>query len=427
MTAECVVVWGVQSLDGDSSLSNFILFACLFLFMVARLFQGAFTVARQDDKRWSEGQVRYLGLQTLIAQRARVSVFLLLLPMAAIFGIGFSLFGYLGEAESTWTLNIVIAFLVIALGQDVVHVAGERYSVRVMIIGSPVLVLAYWIFKPLLWTLEYLTNFAQNARRENSFIGATGHPQILEEDMSSLPIEQELLEADPDERRMIRAILNLEEISAREIMVPRVDIIAVEDDAPVKDVITLMADSGHSRILIYRETIDNVIGIVHARDVLQGMVSTNQKVQLHDIVRSALFIPENKNLDDLLREFQDQSVTIAVVVDEYGGTEGLVTIEDLLEEIVGEIEDEFAIIDPPIVFVNDEEAVLDGRVALDEVNQIFHTSLEAGGFGTLAGFISNQLGKIPAMGDIVDIEGVTMVVISTIGRRVLKVRVKKVR
>ena len=121
---------------------------------------------------------------------------------------------------------------------------------------------------------------------------------ILEDGIDSLPGEQELREADPDERRMIRAILNMEEISARDIMGPRVDIIAVEDNVSVEDIITLMSDCGHSRIVVYRGTIDNIIGIVHARDVLKSMISTNEKIRLSDIARPALFIPENKSLDE---------------------------------------------------------------------------------------------------------------------------------
>ena len=224
---------------------------------------------------------------------------------------------------------------------------------------------------------------------------------------------------------MIRAILNLEEISAQEIMVPRVDIMAVDMDTTVEDVTKLMADGGHSRILVYRETIDNVVGIVHSRDVLQSVISNQENIGLAEIARPALFIPETKRLDQLLREFQEQRVTIAVVVDEYGGTEGLVTIEDLLEEIVGEIEDEFARDEPTVVRVNDKEAIVDGRVPLDEVNELFQTNLEGDGFGTVGGLLSNHLGKIPAVGDAVDLEGVAMKVLSTTGRRVRKVRMVK--
>lgn len=393
--------------------------------MAARLFQGAFTAITKDDKLLSERGIRYLGSQTLMAQRDRISVFLSLLSMAAIFGLGFSIFGYSDGAELVWIFTTISALLIITLTQDLVRVAGERHSTRLMIIVSPILVLVYWVFKPLLMTSEYLTNLVQNSTRDKSLIQENGHTQILEDGIDSLPGEQELREADPDERRMIRAILNMEEISARDIMVPRVDIIAVEDNVSVEDIITLMSDCGHSRIVVYRGTIDNIIGIVHARDVLKSMISTNEKIRLSDIARPALFIPENKSLDELLQEFQDQSVTIAVVVDEYGGTDGLVTIEDLLEEIVGEIEDEFARSEPPIMPLSDEEAVLDGRVPLEEVNQMFHTNLQGDGFGTLAGFISNRLGRIPVIGDAVDIDGVNMIVISTIGRRVLKIRVTK--
>ena len=166
-----------------------------------------------------------------------------------------------------------------------------------------------------------------------------------------------------------------------------------------------------------------MVGIVHARDLLQSMTSQKEGIGLTDIVRPALFIPDSKPLDQLLREFQERRVTIAVVVDEYGGTEGVISIEDLLEEIVGEIEDEFAREEPPIVQVNENEAIVDGRVTLDELNELFQTRLEGDGFDTVGGLISTQLGKIPVVGDAVSLEGLTMRVLSTSGRRVRKVRV----
>lgn len=222
---------------------------------------------------------------------------------------------------------------------------------------------------------------------------------------------------------MIQAILRLEDVAAREIMVPRVDIVAMEVDAPLRAVAALMADGGYSRIPVYKETIDNIVGIVHARDLLQILTFEKEGIGLADIARPALFIPDSKPLDQLLSEFQERRMTIAVVVDEYGGIEGVITVEDLLEQIVGEIEDEFGREEPAIVQANEREAIVDGRVTLDELNELFQTKLEGEGFDTVGGLISAQLGKIPVAGDKVSLEGLTMRVLSTSGRRVRKVRV----
>jgi CBS domain containing-hemolysin-like protein len=232
-----------------------------------------------------------------------------------------------------------------------------------------------------------------------------------------------VLDANPEERRMIRAILELEDVTAREVMVPRVDIVAVEADTPLHHVASSMAQGGHSRIPVFKETIDNIVGVVHARDVLQSMVSGNGPGSLTELSRTPLFIPESKPLDELLRELRETRVSIAIVVDEYGGTEGVLTIEDLLEEIVGEIEDEFQTEEPPIIKLTESEAIVDGRVNLEELNDLFQTSLEGDGFDTLAGLLSSHLGRIPVPGDTLDLEGLAMRVLSASGRRVRKVSV----
>ena len=224
---------------------------------------------------------------------------------------------------------------------------------------------------------------------------------------------------------MIQAILHLEHMAAREVMVPRVDVDTAEVNTSLEDVAALMGQVGHSRILVYRDSIDDVVGIVHARDVLQKTSAGEEVPNLEGIVRPALFIPDSKPLDQLLREMQDRRATVAIVVDEYGGTEGLITMEDLLEEIVGEIEDEFTQEEPEIVRHGEHEAEIDGRVTLDEINEIFQTSLEGEGFDTLGGLLSTQLGKIPVTGDAVSLQGLDFLVVSTSGRRVRKVRVVK--
>ncbi|PZC47389.1 MAG: Hemolysin, contains CBS domains [Chloroflexi bacterium] len=230
---------------------------------------------------------------------------------------------------------------------------------------------------------------------------------------------------DAEELRMIRGILRMDEVVAREIMTPRVDVIAAEMNDPVLDIVDLMLEHGHSRIPIFEGQIDNVVGVLHARDLLP-YVRNSQPPPLATLLRQPLFIPESKALDQLLDEFQDRRVHIAVVVDEYGGTAGLVTIEDLLEEIVGEISDEFDTEEPEIEEVAEGEAVMDARASLDQLNQRFHMDVQGEGFDTVGGLVLTELGKIPDPDDVLEYNGLRIKVLATRGRRIKKLHVARV-
>ncbi len=280
-----------------------------------------------------------------------------------------------------------------------------------------------WLIAPLRGGLRPLQRLLR--RRQSHHILA-GEP-LAQERLNHGDLSMDSLERAVGEReaKMIRAILKMEDTTAREIMVPRVDMLAVEVGTPVSDLAQLMVEGGHSRIPLYRETIDNIRGIVHARDVVRLLSRQEQVSDLRAVARSGHFVPESIRLEDLLREFQERHITIAIVVDEYGGVAGLVTMEDLLEEIVGEIEDEFETGEPEVVAVSEHEAIMDARVSIDRVNEFFSVALEGDGFDTLGGLVYKQLGKMGTPGDHVEYGGVSMEVLSTIGRRIRKVRVTK--
>ncbi len=250
-----------------------------------------------------------------------------------------------------------------------------------------------------------------------------GSPNVIT--LAELPEADLNEELEPHEEQMIRSILKLDETTAREIMIPRMDIVAAEATSSLSVVAELMWDSGHSRIPVYEETIDNIVGVVHSRDLLRNLATESADVDLASIARPPLFIPVFKRLDDLLRDFQEQQIQIALVVDEYGGTTGLVTIEDLLEEIVGEIEDEFDTPESLSEMLSDNEALMDARISLDEVNEAFNTDLEGDGFDTLGGLLYHQLGRIPVPGDEAQVDGLSISVITTMGRRIKRVRVAR--
>jgi len=229
----------------------------------------------------------------------------------------------------------------------------------------------------------------------------------------------------PAQAAMIRAVMELGTTTVREVMVPRIDIVAVEADADLWEVARTLVERGYSRLPVYEETIDNIIGVVHAREVLRLLVNGGGPVKVRDLARPAYFVPETKRLMDLLPEMQRQRISIAIVVDEYGGTAGLVTVEDLLEEIVGELIDEFDVEEEPVQRLGEDEAVVDARVGVDVLEELFGVRVEGEEFETVGGFIYHRLGKVPAVGDQVELDGLVLRVLSVAGRRIRRVRITR--
>ena len=186
-----------------------------------------------------------------------------------------------------------------------------------------------------------------------------------------------------------------------------------------------MTERGYSRVPVYRENIDDIVGIVYAKDLLRAIANGGRDRALIDLLREPYFIPESKRLDELLTEMQSRRTHMAIVVDEYGGTAGLVTIEDLLEEIVGEIEDEYDIARPPMEVISEDEVVLDAGTSTDVLRELFGYSVESEDFDTVGGFVIHQLGRLPGVGDEVAVDGLTMRVLSMSGRRVRRLRIAR--
>ncbi len=232
---------------------------------------------------------------------------------------------------------------------------------------------------------------------------------------------------DEHEARMIRGVIRLDQTTAREIMVPRLDVLAAEVGIPTARLADIMVESGHSRVPIYEGNLDRILGVAYARDILGYLnQSTAAPAQVtHDIVRPVLFIPESKTLEELLTEFQERRVHMAIVVDEYGGVAGLVTIEDLLEEIVGEINDEFDVDEPEVQPIGDDEFLMDAMVSLDQLQELLQVVVEGNGFDTVGGLVYQILGRIPATGDAVEYDGLTIEVKSTVGRRLKRLHVSR--
>jgi putative hemolysin len=176
---------------------------------------------------------------------------------------------------------------------------------------------------------------------------------------------------------------------------------------------------------VFEDTIDNIVGVVYARDVLDHLANGSKPADVKAMARPPYFVPESKKVDELLTEMRQNKLSIAIVVDEYGGTAGLVTIEDLIEEIVGEIADEFDVEEEPIQRVSESEAVLDARVSIDALQELFGVQVEEGDFDTVGGFVFNHLGKMPSVGEELEVDGLVVRVLSVSGRRIKRLRVIK--
>jgi CBS domain containing-hemolysin-like protein len=229
-----------------------------------------------------------------------------------------------------------------------------------------------------------------------------------------------------DERAMIAGILQLDRTLTREIMVPRIDVVSVEVDTRLRDALDVIIAGAHSRVPVYEGSIDHVVGVLYAKDLLKALRDGKTDAPLRALLRPACFVPESKRLDELLQELQANKVHMAIVVDEYGGTAGVVTIEDILEEIVGEIQDEYDTgEEPQSERIGQNEAVFDARVTIDDANEMLDLNLPTES-DTLGGLVYQRLEKMPKVGDQVRVGDVVVSVINVTGRRIQKVRVARI-
>jgi putative hemolysin len=242
-------------------------------------------------------------------------------------------------------------------------------------------------------------------------------------------VEQGKLEGvvDEVEQEMIEQVLELSDTTAEEIMTPRTDIIALKIDSDMQTVLDTITSQGHSRIPVYEETIDSIVGLVYAKDMLSRFGKDSAHFNLRDILRDAYFVPETKTLRQLLREFQEQKLHIAIVLDEYGGTAGIVTIEDIIEEVVGEIADEYEDIPAESMKrINDSTVEVDARTDIDDFNEKFEAKLpEEEDYDTVGGFVFSHLGYIPQTGETFEYGNLKFTVIASERRKINRVKIQK--
>ena len=272
-----------------------------------------------------------------------------------------------------------------------------------------------------------LLHLLSHQRRERAASGSVNRDDV--NDDGELIAPAPAASADPmadqqDERKLLKSIVDFGDTLVREVMTPRPDIVAIRSDATLDELRALFREQEYSRIPVFKDNLDNILGFVFVKDLIV-LENPRGDQPITSILRPAHFVPETKLVSELLREFQRQRIQLAIVVDEYGGTAGLVTLEDLVEEIVGEIRDEYDVEAEPIVDEGNGSFVFSGTVDADEIAERLGVPIEREGFETVGGFLLSHLGRVPAVGETFDIDGLHVEVIEAERRRIRKVRISR--
>jgi CBS domain containing-hemolysin-like protein len=317
---------------------------------------------------------------------------------------------------------IITLFSSVALPHALTRHAGD--AIVAAFVG--LLQIMRWVFWPLIRLMHAVDNMVRRS---------VGVPTADEPDAIEHEIEQEILSAveegekegvvDEEEREMIESVIEFHDTTAGQIMTPRTDIVGVEVGSTLAHVKEMLEESGHSRLPVYDGTLDHIMGVLHARDLLKHIGLPAAKFNVKSAMRPAYFVPETKPLRDLLADFRLQKVHLAIVIDEYGGTAGLVTIEDVLEELVGDIADEHEPVEPAMFKrLDDNSADVDARIYIDELNRLMGLNLpENAGYDTLGGYVSTTLGKIPEAGTTFEHDGTKFTVLNAEPQKVNRVRI----
>lgn len=322
--------------------------------------------------------------------------------------------------SATVLLTLVVAFFTMVFGELIPYSYAQRHPGRAAITAAV----------PIAWFVAAVSPLASIALGASNLIvkpfGLTATfaaPLVTEDELRTLLEASAASGAiEEDEKEIIRNVITFGDTDVRQVMTPRIDMTAVEADIELPALVDLIVESGHSRIPIYEGTVDSIVGVVHAKDLLPPLVRGDQTLSIRNVARAPLFVPENKRVDDLLEEFRVANLPIAIVQDEYGGTAGLVTIEDLLEELVGEIKDEYDTEDAKLRVVDQHTVLVDGRLAISDLNDELDLEIPNTDFDTIGGFVFGLFGHQPRVNEHIAYDGVAFTVTKTDGRRIQEVR-----
>lgn len=308
----------------------------------------------------------------------------------------------------------VLTFVILVFGEIAPKSISAENAERISLLVAKPIKFFIKFFSPLVYILTLITGPV--TKRSGK------HKVMITEDEIRLLVEMGEKEGviEKEEKEMIKGVFEVGDMVAKEVMIPRVDMVCIEVNESIDEALKLIRETGFSRIPVYEGNRDNIVGILYAKDIIRHL---NKKIKIKDIMRPPFFIPETKSLRELLREMQKLKLHMAIVVDEYGGTAGLVTLEDIIEEIVGEIMDEVDEEEELIRRIDENTWLVNARARIEEVNEILNLEIPEDEFETIGGFVFNKLGKIPKIGDYIEIDGVKITVEKMKDKRIRKVRI----
>jgi putative hemolysin len=313
---------------------------------------------------------------------------------------------------------LIITFVSVVVGELVPKGIALSYAERVALGVSVPVRSFFFLLKPLIWVLEATTRGIL-AGLGLQVPGAEGGVHSEAELKMLLSKSSQHGEIEAEETEMLYKVFDFADKEASDVMVPRPEVVALSIDLPPQECLAAVIDSPYTRYPVYRDTLEQIVGILHVRDLFSALNEKDvEKVEIEQLLRPAHMVPETKDLAALLADFRRTGQHMAIVVDEYGGMEGIVTLEDLLEEIVGEIEDEFDLPDESIQRVADDTIHVDGTFPIDDFNEEFDVELPIEDYHTLAGFVFGQLGRAPEPGDSVTFDGMRFEVLEVEGSRI---------
>jgi CBS domain containing-hemolysin-like protein len=353
-------------------------------------------------------------------------------------------------------VNVALSIIAVIVTLDIVEVYNypKDLSLFVQIVLLTTLILIFGEITPKVWAAKYPFVFSKVVSVPLYWISVLIYPvaKILSDvlltlgsklkfdksktaikssdltELANIGIETGTIEE--EEQELIHGLVSFKEITVREVMTPRVDIFSVSVDTTFEELMQTITDSGHSRIPLYNESLDNIVGIIYAKDLLPylGDEELRKNLSLEKISRKVIFVPESKYISELMHEFQEKKLHIGIVVDEYGGTSGLISLEDILEEIVGEIRDEYDKEEREITKLKDGSYLVLGKVPIDELNDLLEISFsaESDDYDTVGGFIFNYAGSIPEKDFSFDYKGYKFTVVEVINNRINKVLVQAI-
>jgi CBS domain containing-hemolysin-like protein len=328
--------------------------------------------------------------------------------------LAIELFGSKGVGIATG----IVTLLILIFGEITPKSLGNNASITyAKAAASPLYYLEY-LFSPFIYLFTKIVNIFVKDKNliSSAFLSEKEIRRFVEVSQREGVIKE-------TEQEMIQSVFEFDDTLVKEIMVPRIDMICIEKNEPLDELIKLGVEKGHSRIPVFEDSIDNIIGLVYIKDLLQMLLDGKEDKEISEFVKPIYFIPEGKPINQLLSEMKQRKEHMAIVVDEYGGTSGLITIEDLLEEIVGDIQDEFDLEKSYIEILDDNTLLIDGRIDIDELNKYLKKPLlDEDDYETVSGLILNYLNRLPFQGEKIEYDGITFIIENIIDNRIRKIK-----